>query len=155
MNSNRIHRSIGGVLIGLFLLLGIAVASGSTVQAQYPWGRDGQDRRDRDDRRNRDWGCDDRNRRGYGYDIYRIAQNQGYEDGLNTGANDARRGQSFDPQRSHFYKNATDGYNSSYGNRDAYKQAFRNGFLSGYHEGYRRYGGNRRRNDWRRFPFPW
>ena len=176
MNSNRLHSNIGRVILAFSLLLGIAVVSGSTAQAQ--WRRDRQadrdqnrgrdDRRDRDrddrgdrdrnDRRGRNRDRDDRDngRGGYGrggYNIYQIAQNQGFQDGLYTGANDAQRGQSYDPQRSHFFRNATYGYDSSYGNREAYKQAYRNGFLQGYREGFQRYGGNRRRNNGRYFPW--
>ena len=159
MKSNRLHSNIGRAILAFSLLLGIVVVSGSTAQAQYPWGRDRQqDRRDRDrDRRDRDR---ERNRdRDYGRggrggnDIYRVAQNQGYQDGLYTGSNDAQRGQSYDPQRSHFYRNANGGYNSSYGNREAFRQAYRNGFLQGYREGFQRYGGNRRRNNGRYFPW--
>ncbi len=170
MNSNQSKSRIGKVILTFSLLLGIAVVSGSTAQAQYPSGRDRQtdrnqdrrrdDRRDRnrDDRRDQDRNRDNRdygrggNGRG-GYDIYRVAQSQGYQDGVYTGSNDAQRGQSYDPQRSHFYRNATYGYNSSYGNREAYKQAYRNGFLQGYREGFQRYGGNRRRNNGRVFPW--
>jgi hypothetical protein len=47
---------------------------------------------------------------------------------LNTGSSDARRGQSYNPQRSHYYK-------------DARSQQFRNGFVQGYAEGFRQYGG--------------
>jgi hypothetical protein len=164
MNSNHLQNKIGRVVLVFSLLFGIAMVSSMTAQAQYPWGRDRQDpqdRRDRDrnDRRDRDRNRDNRDygrdNRGYGRGgIYQIAQNQGYQDGLNTGANDANRGQSYDPQRSHYYRNATYGYNSSYGNREAYKQAYRNGFLRGYQEGFQRYGGNRRRNNGR-LPFPW
>lgn len=120
--------------------------------------RDERDERDERDDRNRDRDGDYRNGndqygrgngqygRGNGNNIYRAAQNQGYQAGLNTGASDAQRGQNYDPQRSHYYRNATDGYNSSYGNREAYKQAYRDGFTQGYQEGFRRYdgGGNGR-----------
>jgi len=161
-----------GYLLVLFLLFGIAMISGTTAQAQYPWGW-GQDRqqdnRDRDDRnrRRRDRDRDDRYRRddrygrnnggydqygGYGRNggygnTYQVAQQQGYSYGLNTGATDAQRGQSYDPQRSHYYRNANDGYNSRYGNRGQYQQAFRQGFLQGYREGYQRYGYGRGRNN--------
>jgi hypothetical protein len=57
------------------------------------------------------------------------ALNQGYQNGLNTGASDAQRGQSYNPQRSHFYKEAS-------------SQAFRDGFMQGYEQGYRQYSGN-------------
>ena len=72
----------------------------------------------------------------YGYNNqYEV--NRGYQEGLNTGASDARRGQSFNPQRSHWYK-------------DARMQGFRQGFLQGYNQGFRQYsynnGGYRNRN---------
>jgi hypothetical protein len=79
----------------------------------------------------------------YGYDIAQVATDQGYQDGLNTGASDGQRGQNYDPQRSHYYKSANDGYNSAYGNRSTYQQYYRNGFLQGYQQGYRQYGNGR------------
>ncbi|HYX30261.1 MAG TPA: hypothetical protein VE863_17090 [Pyrinomonadaceae bacterium] len=72
---------------------------------------------------------------GYSYGL--SAYDQGYEDGLFTGANDARRGQSYDPERSHFYGSANHGYNSGLGQRAVYQQAYRDGFLRGYDEGFR------------------
>ena len=54
--------------------------------------------------------------------------NQGYQYGLNTGASDAQRGQSYSPQRSRYYRNAS-------------SQAFRQGFVRGYDQGYRQYAG--------------
>lgn len=59
---------------------------------------------------------------------YRIEMDQGYQAGLSTGASDAERGRSYNPQKSHYYKNAS-------------SQAFRDGFLQGYEQGYRQYGG--------------
>jgi hypothetical protein len=78
-----------------------------------------------------------------GYNVAQAAANQGYRDGLNTGASDGQRGQSYNPQRSHFYRNATTGYDSSYGNRSTYQQYYRDGFLRGYQEGFRQYGNGR------------
>lgn len=94
-------------------------------------------------RRDRNW---DRNR-GYNNDSYRNNRvynngdygnyggynnsyevNRGYQHGLETGASDARRGQSYSPQRSHYY-------------REASTQAFRQGFVQGYNQGYRQYAG--------------
>jgi flagellar biosynthesis/type III secretory pathway protein FliH len=63
------------------------------------------------------------------------AYERGYQDGLYTGANDGRRKQTYDPDRSHFY-NDTPGYDPSLGSRDVYRQAYRDGFLHGYREGY-------------------
>ncbi len=54
--------------------------------------------------------------------------NRGYQQGISTGSSDARRGQSYNPQRSRYYRNP-----SSY--------EFRQGFVRGYDQGYRQYGG--------------
>ena len=152
MKSANLKGKIGGAILGLALLAGIGMVSGSTAQAQWPWGRD----QDRDYGRNRD----DRYRRGG----YNNGYDRGYQDGFSTGASDAQRGQSFNPERSHYYRNATDGYDRYYGDKEAYKEAYRDGFVRGYESGFRRYSGhnrgNNRRNDrvWRNgrwFPFPW
>ena len=58
-----------------------------------------------------------------------VEANQGYQNGLSTGASDAQRRQSYSPQRSHFWQNAS-------------SQAFRSGFEQGYAQGYRQYAGN-------------
>lgn len=73
----------------------------------------------------------------YDPDESRTAYERGYESGLYTGANDGRRGQTFDPERSHFYKSGSEGYRSSKGNRGDYQMAYRDGFMAGYREGYR------------------
>jgi hypothetical protein len=57
-----------------------------------------------------------------------IELNRGYQQGLETGASDGQRGQSYSPQRSRHYKNAS-------------TQAFLDGFVRGYDEGYRQYAG--------------
>jgi flagellar biosynthesis/type III secretory pathway protein FliH len=61
-----------------------------------------------------------------GYNNQQIQQ--GYQDGVNTGASDAQRRQGYNPQRSHFY-------------RDARSPEFRNSFVNGYDAGYRQYSG--------------
>ena len=69
---------------------------------------------------------------------------RGYEDGLKTGAKDARRGQSNDPRRSGNYKSGGGGF-FSWGRSDAAKRAYRDCFVKGYEEGYRNpnlYSGN-------------
>jgi len=158
-NMNNFGRSLGGALLTLAFVFGISAAMGDTAQAQY---RNGQyQRRDRRDnqraqdsrwRRDRDWDRSNRNRRsdndsyrnnrvysnrGYGnYGGYnsQYELNQGYQQGLNTGASDAQRGQSYSPQRSRYYKGD-------------YSQAFRQGFVQGYDQGYRQYAyRNRSRN---------
>ena len=110
-----------------------------------------------DDRRQGDY-------RDYGYhggrnDIYRIAQENGYRDGITHGAEHRSEGQRYNPTGTRHYKDADDGYRSEYGNRDAYKQAYREGFRSGYDEGYRRGGYGRENSHSRgsarnRFPWP-
>ena len=76
----------------------------------------------------------------YGYYQYGSnAYEQGYQDGLFTGASDAQRGQSFDPERSHFYKHGAGGFLSIFGGQASYSMAYRDGFLRGYEEGYSNY----------------
>lgn len=59
----------------------------------------------------------------------------GFNHGLYTGANDGRRGQTYDPERSRFYKRPR-GYHPNKGSRDAFNSVYQNGFLRGYREGY-------------------
>jgi len=126
-------KRIGGFLLAFFLLFGIITVASSTAQAQYPWGwgRD-QDRRER---------REDRYERRQGL---QVAQQRGYSYGLSVGAGDAQRGQSYSPQRSRYWRNASEGYDDDFGNKGQYKQVFRNAFEQGYREGFQRYAYNRR-----------
>ena len=124
-------KKIGGYLLAFFLLFGIATVASTNVQAQ--WGRDRDYRRDRRDDR-----YDRRN------NTYQVARQQGYSYGMNVGAADAQRGQSYSPQRSRYWRNATEGYSSSYGNKGQYKQYFRDAFEQGYRDGFQRFASNRR-----------
>jgi hypothetical protein len=182
MNSIDLRNKLGGFILALAVMPGIAIVGSATAQAQDQarhdqgqrngnWQREGRRNRDRTDRddQNRSRNRDDRYRgrhrddryrqqddryrqtqrrgnsgygnRGYGNNGYgngsQIAARQGFQDGLNTGSSDASRGQSYNPQRSHFYKNGNGGYGGD-------QQAYRNGFLQGYQEGYQRNGGNGR-----------
>ncbi len=177
---HSLKKKASGVFLALSFLVSVGVFSAVGVLAQSVWRQNQQnrdwnrDRRDRNrDRRERDWDRDHNrdSRRGngrfgrgrsgrygqggygnYGYNnIYQIAQQQGYRDGLYTGSNDARRGQSYNPQRSHFFKNPSTGYSSSYGNRGQYQHAYRQGFLQGYQQGFQQYGGYNRNS--RRWPW--
>jgi len=137
-------KKIVGYFLALFLIIGFATIASTSVQAQYRDRdyRDDRYRRDRDyrdDRYRRD--RDDRFRRN---NVYEVARQQGYSYGMNVGAADAQRGQSYDPQRSRYWRNATEGYSSSYGNKGQYKQVFRDAFEQGYREGFQRYASNRR-----------
>ena len=61
--------------------------------------------------------------------------NRGYQQGIETGASDGQKGQSYSPERSRHYRNAS-------------TQEFREGFVRGYDEGYRQYAnGNYRRSN--------
>lgn len=66
-----------------------------------------------------------------------VAWQNGYNEGVAAGRDDANDGDRYDPHRHNQYKNADRGYNSSYGNKDGYKAAFREAYLRGYEEGYR------------------
>src|SRR6476469_942777 len=93
----------GGAFIALAFVIGIIATAGSTVNAQWT---------------NRSYG---------GYNNQQVQQ--GCQYGVNTGASDAQRRQTYSPQRSRYY-------------RDASTQAFREGFVRGYDQGYRQYAGN-------------
>jgi hypothetical protein len=103
------------------------------------------DRYDDRDYRDRDYRNDDRDyRRGTGRgEAFRIAQENGYRDGLRQGQDDANRRRRYDYNDDSRYRDASSGYRSEYGNRDAYRQEYREGFKRGYDEGYRRNGNNR------------
>ncbi|MEK6334971.1 MAG: hypothetical protein AABM67_08485 [Acidobacteriota bacterium] len=168
MKSHYLRNKIGRVFLVLSFLMTIGLVSSTAVQAQ--WNRRDRDRdyrrdRDRDYRRDRDRRNDDYRRNdqygqygGYG-NINQVALNQGFQDGSYTGSRDAQRGQSYNPQRSHFYRNGhgDNGGYGSYGNGYQYQQAYRNGFLRGYDQGFRRYGGynNNRRGNGNNGRFPW
>src|SRR2546422_11573357 len=100
MNSNYLSSRLGSILLALFFLVGVGMVSSTTVQAQWPnqdpYYRRDRDRdyrrdqdRDRDYDRNRDnrqYDPYDRNGRYGGYgNVYQVAVNQGYQDGVYTG----------------------------------------------------------------------
>lgn len=78
---------------------------------------------------------------GYGGDaqLRQTALNAGYNNGLQEGRKDRSRGDRFDYRDEGDYQNATEDYNSRYGDRDLYRQYFRQGFANGYRDGYNRY----------------
>jgi hypothetical protein len=147
MKAHNLRSKTGRILLALFFLVGIGMVSTASAQ-NWPYGQDPY-RRDRRDDRN--------GRGGYGNE-YQIAANQGYQDGMYTGSNDAQRRQNYNPQRSHFYRNGhgDNGGYGRYGNSYQFQQAYRDGFLRGYNDGFQRYGGNRRGNGRynNRWPFP-
>src|SRR5882724_5040619 len=129
---NLLHR-IGGFVLAASLLFGVATMSSTAVQAQrgfHGGGFHGGGFRSR-------VFIGPRFGYGYPYGYYsqyvfsdsEAADSQGYHDGLKTGSNDARRGQSDDPERSHYFKDA------GFGN---FAEDYRDGFLRGYSEGFSR-----------------
>ena len=154
MKSHYLSSKTGRILLVLSFLVGVGMVSTASAQ-NWPYNQDPYYRQQnrRDDRYGRNGGYNN---------MYQIAAQQGYQDGLYTGQNDAARRQNYNPQRSHFYRNGH-GDNGNYGNYGRYgnnsyqfQQAYRQGFMQGYNEGYQRYGGyNNRRNNGRynRWPF--
>jgi|SRR5215216_1787077 len=139
-------RKIGGLALSALMLFGIAFVSSAEAQAQqrrrvvivrpYPY------------RIYRPFGFGYRNWWGYpygypygwGYDPYAFRYNhyvfdnsddaagQAYKDGFKTGKDDGKKNKSFDPQRSHYFKEA------GYGN---FAEVYRPNFSRGYQDGYR------------------
>ncbi|MGI8837017.1 MAG: hypothetical protein ACR2H4_10320 [Pyrinomonadaceae bacterium] len=93
-------KTFGSALMALAFVFGMITVTSTTTQAQWS---------------NRSYG---------GYNNQQIQQ--GFQYGVNTGASDAQRRQSYSPQRSRYY-------------RDAPTQAFRDGFVRGYDQGFRQY----------------
>jgi hypothetical protein len=75
------------------------------------------------------------------------AFDRGYREGIERGAEDARRGRQFEVERDSVYRSGDRGYNSRDGNRDWYRNEFRRGYSSGYRSGYYNVRDGRSRND--------
>ena len=142
-------RKIGGLALTALMMFGIAFVSSTEAQAQRrrrivivrPYSY----------RIYRPFGFGYRNWWGYpygwGYDPYAFgyghyvfdnseeAGSQAYKDGFKTGRDDGKKNKSFDPQRSHYFKEA------GFGN---FAEVYRSSFSRGYDEGYR--VGNSQRN---------
>jgi hypothetical protein len=148
-------KKVGGFVLAVLMLSGIAFVSASTVEAQgrqagrrviivrpnrfyrrYDvFGRDrwGYDRWGYDRWGNQRFGYDPWSPYGsryrqYVFDNSNKAVNQGYKDGFKTGKDDGKKSKSFNPQRSHYYRD------SGFGN---FAEVYRAGFSRGYQEGYR------------------
>jgi flagellar biosynthesis/type III secretory pathway protein FliH len=80
-------------------------------------------------------------------ELYRIASQNGYRDGLRLGRQDRARNRQSDFDNHREYRDAVNGYRNEYRAREYYQQAYREGFRSGYEDGYRR------NNPGRRWPF--
>lgn len=62
---------------------------------------------------------------------------RGYAEGHARGLRDGRNRDRYDPVGSREYRNGDDGYQASYGSREAYRNNYRAGFRQGYEDGYR------------------
>lgn len=148
-NLNK-YKNIG---FGFFLLLGVLTFS--NVEANAQW-RDRDDRREnrqerREERRERREDRWENNNGGYNNGgLFGKARQQGYQDGMSAGEGHGRDRQNYNPEKSSYYKKATNGYESWMRDKDSYKNAYRQAFLQGYREGYRRYSGrgNNRGGGW-------
>ena len=135
MKGEYLLRGIGGLALSALLLLGVTASSATTANARghtrviiaprvgFGFGRGY-------------WGW-----RGYPYPYpyygyysqyvfgdNEAAESQGYHDGLKTGQGDEHHGRSFDPERSHYFKDA------GFGN---FAEIYREGFERGYSFGFR------------------
>jgi hypothetical protein len=149
-------RRIGGLALSALMLFGIAFVSSTEVQAQQQQRRAG--------RRvvivrpyyrvYRPFGWGYRNYWGYpygygwGYDPWSYnfryshyvfddseeATRQAHKDGFKTGKDDGKKNKSYNPQRSHYFKEA------GFGN---FAEVYRSAFSRGYDEGYRAGGAER------------
>jgi hypothetical protein len=99
----------------------------------------GNSRNGRDDRiyQGRRDSIDDRGRPGRVRGYQEPAFARGYSDGWEQGLEDARDRDRYDPVRHGDYRSADQGYQRSYGSKDAYKNNYRSGFRQGYENGYR------------------
>lgn len=70
----------------------------------------------------------------YVFDNHEEAIEQAHKDGFKTGKDDGKKDKSYDPQRSHYFKEA------GFGN---FGEVYRSAFSRGYEEGYRAGGAER------------
>ena len=96
------------------------------------WRRDDNDRH----RHGRDW---DGYGNGVSFQLRQTALNAGYNNGIEEGRNDRRRGERFDFRDEGDYQKATEDYSSRLGDRELYRRYFREGFANGYRAGYSGY----------------
>lgn len=150
MKLQQISKRIFGVAFSLSLLLGLAIATTDTANAQWPQWPNAQNRRDRDrDRRGRDDRYDNqrRGRRGNdgypnlggGFDLRQTALNAGYNKGRDAGREDRRKNDRYNFRDEGDFQKASKDYSSRLGSRSLYQQYFRLAFENGYADGYEGY----------------
>jgi hypothetical protein len=138
----RFNDSIKKLVVSTFaivMLLGFGLVAEANAQGNY-----NQDRYQRDNDRGNGRDRDGRNRRYSRQEIYRIAQQLGYQDGLRRGLEARRYNRRSEYDRADEYRNGLRGFRSEYGDRPAFQQGYREGFRRGYVESYRRASSNNR-----------
>lgn len=93
--------------------------------------------RNDDWRRNDRWGRNDNGR--VSFQLRQTALNAGYNNGIEEGRKDRRRGERFEFRDEGDYQKATEDYSSRLGDRELYRRYFREGFANGYRAGYSGY----------------
>jgi hypothetical protein len=87
------------------------------------------------------------------YRYANVAFDNGYNDGLDKGREDARDNDSYDPNRHGRYRSGDRGYDRRYGSKQEYQDIYREGFRAGYDDSFR--GADRRSGGgWRGLPWP-
>jgi hypothetical protein len=140
-------RKIGGLVFSALVVFGVAFVSTSEAEAQttqrrrviivrpiyrpfgwgyrhwwgHPWGYD-------------PWSHNSFRYNHYVFDDSEEAVEQAHKDGFKTGKNDGKKEKSYNPQRSHYFKEA------GFGN---FGEVYRSAFVRGYADGYRVGGAER------------
>ena len=73
-------------------------------------------------------------------DARRSAYDNGYRDGAKRGEQASRDRRGLDVERERDYRQADNGYNRSFGDRNRYRDNYRGGFAQGYRDAYNRGG---------------
>ena len=133
MKTNQLQSKIGGAVLAISFVFGIAVLS-ARAQGQNPDDRYSQDRNRGDNA--------DQNRRGRNWDRYgnyggsselrQTALNAGYNEGIKDGRKDRMNGRHSRYEDSNAYRRATKDYTSRLGDRELYGRYFREGYANGY-----------------------
>ncbi|HEX8368056.1 MAG TPA: hypothetical protein VF604_05910 [Pyrinomonadaceae bacterium] len=134
MYSINILSNIKRMAIILSLAFGVVLISDISAQAQYRKSRQTRVYISREYSR-------DYNTREYTDEGMNVAEQYGYEDGLQDGADAGRERDAYHPENSGDWQKGTNGYEDRFGSKKAYRQAYREAYLEGYREGYRRYTG--------------
>jgi hypothetical protein len=119
--------------------------NGYNAESYAQGGRDRNDRdRDRDRNDNSDQNRRGRNWERYGnfggsFQLRQTALNAGFNNGIEDGRKDRKKGERFNYRDKRDYQKATEDYSSKLGNKELYSRYFREGFENGYEAGYKGY----------------